>query len=400
MNPLLGIADQQEIYINLVTLLRSRLLVQGASGAGKTWVLRRICEQTFNSIQQIVVDCEGDLRSLAEEFGYVVFSRGDGAAEISSETAFEIGARLFQRRIPALIDISDFDLDERRDIVNGLVQGMMRCSREYWHYCLVLIDEAHLFCPQQGDKETKKVRRTVIDLTARGRKRGLCPVLATQRLQKLHKDAAAELNNKLIGCTTLDVDVKRAAEELGVADGKAREMLEALEPGEFYTYGPAFSSRLVKTKVGPVKTNDSAQATLLVPPAPVTAENLKDTVATLLEGLDLPDDDDDDVGVPSGLPKEDTKGRLPDGVEKIMRRVIIEHFNDPEGSSFAAIMKDVNSACHALDFMTPSEPTIRQRFTKITGFESARVLRLAPVVRAERAGRHPEHAYIVAQAGG
>jgi hypothetical protein len=55
----------------------------------------------------------------------------------------------------------------------------------------------------------------VKDLATRGRKRGFCAVLATQRLSKLHKDAAAECNNKLIGRTSLDVDVKRAATSSG-----------------------------------------------------------------------------------------------------------------------------------------------------------------------------------------
>lgn len=42
----------------------------------------------------------------------------------------------------------------------------------------------------------------VIDLATRGRKRGQCAVIATQRLSKLHKDAAAEMKNKLIGGTS------------------------------------------------------------------------------------------------------------------------------------------------------------------------------------------------------
>jgi DNA helicase HerA-like ATPase len=46
----------------------------------------------------------------------------------------------------------------------------------------------------------------VIALMSQGRKRGYCGILATQRLSKLHKDAAAECNNVLIGRTWLDVD--------------------------------------------------------------------------------------------------------------------------------------------------------------------------------------------------
>jgi DNA helicase HerA-like ATPase len=80
----------------------------------------------------------------------------------------------------------------------------------------------------------------VITLCTQGRKRGYCAVLATQRLSKLHKDAAAELLNKLIGRTGLDVDVKRAGDELGF-DKEQRQTLKTLAPGTFYAYGPAVS---------------------------------------------------------------------------------------------------------------------------------------------------------------
>jgi DNA helicase HerA-like ATPase len=111
----------------------------------------------------------------------------------------------------------------------------------------VVVDEAHVFCPQVGEAESAGA---VIDLATRGRKRGFCAVLATQRLSKLHKDAAAECNNKLIGRTGLDVDVKRAADELGLGKDRWRELRD-LDAGEFFAFGPAISREVVKVKIGP-----------------------------------------------------------------------------------------------------------------------------------------------------
>ena len=59
------------ISLNLVKLLDGRLLIQGASGAGKSWTLRRLMEQSAGRIQQIIVDPEGEFVSLAEELGYL-----------------------------------------------------------------------------------------------------------------------------------------------------------------------------------------------------------------------------------------------------------------------------------------------------------------------------------------
>ena len=56
----------------------------------------------------------------------------------------------------------------------------------------------------------------ITNLMRRGRKRGLAGVVATQRLAKLVKDAAAETLNFLMGRTFLDIGTQRAADLLGI----------------------------------------------------------------------------------------------------------------------------------------------------------------------------------------
>ena len=114
----------------------------------------------------------------------------------------------------------------------------------------MIIDEAHLFAPEKGKAETTA---SVIDLATRGRKRGLSLIAATQRLSKLHKDVAAELLNKIIGRTGLDIDVARAADELGMNRKEAILTLRSLKPGEFYCFGPALTASVEKTTIGSVE---------------------------------------------------------------------------------------------------------------------------------------------------
>src|SRR5207302_8509415 len=95
-------------------------------------------------------------------------------------------------------------------------------------------------------------RSAVIDLATLGRERGYSAILATKRLSKLNKDAAAECNNKLIGRTTLDVDMKRASEELGFTSKEQAIALRNLVAGEFYTFGPAISAEVTKITIGAV----------------------------------------------------------------------------------------------------------------------------------------------------
>ncbi len=126
---------------------------------------------------------------------------------------------------------------------------------------------------------------SVIDLATRGRKRGYCAVLATQRLSKLHKDAVAEMNNKLIGRTGLDIDRKRAAEELGFTTKEDAISLRNLAPGEFYAFGPAISESVEKVTVGPVVTSHPKAGARIITQVTPPTDKIRKVIAQL---ADLP----------------------------------------------------------------------------------------------------------------
>lgn len=249
--------DGAAVPIDVDTLLVSRLLVQATSGGGKSWALRRLLEQIYRFAPQIIIDPEGEFATLKDKFRYVLCSEEEDAdIPLSSIAPASLAAELFRTGLSAIIDLSDYQFEARLEFVAEFVQALVDAPRDIWKPVVVVVDEAHLFAPQRGDNtpELKASRRACIDLTARGRKRGLCPVMATQRLAKLHKDIAAELNNKLIGLTLLDIDMTRAADELGMTFRAARELLGRFGPGEFVALGPAFGGRINNVKVGPVET--------------------------------------------------------------------------------------------------------------------------------------------------
>jgi hypothetical protein len=159
---------------------------------------------------------------------------------------------------------------------------LMRLPRALWRPLLIVIDEAHMFCPEKGAGSAVS-KAAVTALCTRGRKRGFCAVLATQRIAKLDKDVAAELNNVLIGRTGLDVDVTRAGNALGF-DKERRQTLPYLDPGVFYSFGPAISREVVRVRTGPVSTThpEPGHIAPTVPPPP---EQLRGLIAQL---ADLP----------------------------------------------------------------------------------------------------------------
>jgi len=278
-------------------LIETRLLLQANSGGGKSWALRRILEQSFGMVQHLVIDPEGEFATLRERYDYVLAGRaGDTPAEPRS--AGLLARRLLELGTSAIIDIYELKHHERIAFVKNFLEALVNAPKALWHPALVVIDEAHVYAPEKDRAESLSA---VVDLATRGRKRGFCPILATQRIAKLSKDAAAELNNKLIGRASLDNDMRRAADELGMAAREDREGLRTLAEGEFYGFGPAISQVVTKLKVGPViTTHPKAGSRHLMTPPPATAK----VKAVLAQLADLPGEAEQEINDLKGAKAE------------------------------------------------------------------------------------------------
>jgi len=238
------------VPVDLSMLIDTRLLIQANSGGGKSYCVRRLLEQTHGKVQHLVIDPEGEYASLRERYDYVLASK-DGDTPADPRSAKLLAERLLELKASAILDIYELKHHARIEFVKNFLDTIVNAPKHLWHPVLVVIDEAHVFCPQQGEAESASA---VSDICTRGRKRGFCAVLATQRLSKLHKDAAAECNNKLVGRSSLDVDMKRAADELGFARKDQMYELRTLEPGEFFAYGPALSREVRRIRIGEIRT--------------------------------------------------------------------------------------------------------------------------------------------------
>ena len=267
---------------DLDRLVNTRLLVQANSGAGKSWALRRLLEQTHGSIQQLVIDPEGEFASLRERYDYVLAARQGGDTLADPRTAKLLAERLLELGVSAILDIYELKPHERVKFVRIFLDTLVEAPKHLWHPVLVLLDEAHVYAPEKGDAESADA---VKSLATRGRKRGFCLIPATQRLSKLHKDVAAECNNKLIGRSSLDIDMKRAADELGFNTKAEQLSLRDLGDGEFFAFGPALTKTVALVKVGPVHTTHPKAGSHLAAVVPPPTEKVK---ALLPKLSDLP----------------------------------------------------------------------------------------------------------------
>lgn len=263
--------------LNVESLIDTRLLIQANSGGGKSWAIRRLLEQTYGMVEHHVLDLEGEFHTLAAKYDYILCGKGQHV-EADVKSAGILATKLLEYRSSAIIDLYELEPYQRIKFVRLYLESLMNARKELWHPVMVIIDEAHQFCPQDGQCESGAA---VISLCTRGRKRGFMAGLATQRLAKLHKDAAAECSNKMIGRCTLDADQKRAGDELGIGK-EERIKLRDLDPGQFIAYGPAFDFKGVKQfTVGAVVTEHPKVGSrqLQTPPPPRKA--IQSIVASL-----------------------------------------------------------------------------------------------------------------------
>lgn len=262
------------IAIDLVRLLEGRLLIQGVSGAGKSWLLRRLCEQANGIVQEIVIDPEGEFRTLAETLKILYVT----AHEFDPAALRTLAARVREHRTSLVLDLSELDRSGQMIALTAFLEALVHAPNEHWHPCLVAIDEAHLFAPFGGystaDTSVRKAAiGAVVDLMSLGRKRGLAGVLATQRLARLAKSVSSEVHNHLIGQNTQDLDIRRAAEQIGWDARKGFDRLPLLEPGEFIAVGRAFSSQPAQLKVGGVTSEHKGASPPLRPVPAVAADD-------------------------------------------------------------------------------------------------------------------------------
>ena len=269
----LGHHSTGTLSLDLDRLLAGRLLIQGSSGAGKSRTLRRIIEEAFDYTTLAIVDPEGEFENLARHIGATTIR----AVELTADGLTAAATRSRRHRLSMHIDLTDLDPDQRIIKAAAFFAGLVGAPREDWaHTMLVCIDEGHLLAPQvAGSALDADARRlgvaTLTDLCARGRKRGLAPVIATQRLAKLSTSVVSELQNVLVGLNVFDRDIARAADLLGFPARDA-DLLRNLAPGDFFAMGPALSATPVLAHIDPTITEQLGKTPELRAAASVDAD--------------------------------------------------------------------------------------------------------------------------------
>lgn len=299
---ILGLSPDGPVKVDIETLLRTRGFIAASSGGGKSHTLRLIAERLNPIVQVIIMDPEGEYSTLRQKYPFVLIGPG-GETPAHPQTAAQVALTLLKLGTSAVCDIYELKGNGRHEFVRNFIAAMVDAPKELWHPVVVIVDEAHVFCPENGYGESV-AKDAIIDLCNLGRKRGFCPILATQRASKISKNAYEPLQNFFIGLT-MPVDQKRVCDIFKVAPGTpTREFsqeLETLDRGLFFVRGAAISKTKVLVQVDKTETKPpvtgSAAAARITP----TPESIKHLLPTL---KDIPAEAEKKVATEAQLRRE------------------------------------------------------------------------------------------------
>lgn len=188
-----GEGEEGSVQVDLQRLLEHKLAIQANSRGGKSWLLRTLLEGTHGHVQHLVIDPEGEFRTLREAFDdYVILGGEGGDFDVRPESTAEVVRALVTEGANVVLDLSEWRAAARNAVCAEAVRSLMSFSRFERRHLLVVVDEAQTLAPQDGSGAALS---ELTDLAMRGAKRGFGLVIATQRISLL--GSGSKQNDKL-----------------------------------------------------------------------------------------------------------------------------------------------------------------------------------------------------------
>jgi hypothetical protein len=232
-----GMGKNAYLDLDIDKLIESRLGVFASSGGGKTYALFKILEATSGLLPQVVLDNEGDFAPLRKRHDFLLAGPG-GDFPTQVHLAAILCKKILEENASCIIDLYELKPHEKHRFVRIFLETWLDAPRNLWRPRLLLVDEAHNYAPEKGQGDSEALG-AMTEVSAKGRKRKIGFIPATQRMAKISKNLTAELGNKIVGVMYQDQDRVRAAKELEFTSQEQIQSLRRLPPGQFYAYGPA-----------------------------------------------------------------------------------------------------------------------------------------------------------------
>lgn len=224
-------------------------LILGKPGAGKSALARVLFEHEVDSEHRaIFVDPMGDAAGIRltvdgkpSRFKDVAIVGGPHAdLHITADDGAKTGKFVALSRASFLVDLSDMLQSEQLRFMGGFADQLYEAMAVP---AILLVDEAHLFAPQERGEASSFLINRMTRLNSQGRKRGIFLWLMTQRPARISKNIIAGTETLVAMKMTTPRDLDAMETWLSAHDpeqGKnARQAVPKLKVGEAIVWNPA-----------------------------------------------------------------------------------------------------------------------------------------------------------------
>ena len=224
--------------IRLEDIYGKAIAILGVRGSGKTNTAAVFVEELLSKgIPVIIFDIDGEYWTLREVYDVLIISsdeKADISLEISNiDQAIRLARALLDTYIPAVIDLSDFIIDDYKVYLNTFLEEIWRVSRVYKRPLFLIIEEAHEFIPQGHSNPLKSI---LVRIALRGRKRGLSLIMVSQRSAKVDKDVLSQAEYYILHKVIHPADMRVYKELLPMGPKELEIIVPKLEVGEAIFY--------------------------------------------------------------------------------------------------------------------------------------------------------------------
>ena len=276
MNIAKNIENNKLIKLDFQKLVNGRTFVSSMTDGGKSWTIRKICEEIFGKVGVIILDPEGEYVTLREHFPFLIIGK-DIPLEIDS--AEFLAEQILKENISAIIDFSTTDILDQQEFTSKFINRFMDLETKLKKAYVVVVEETDEFAPEKGTYKSNSLR-SIINVAKKGRKRGIGLIVATQRPAFVSKFVISQCQNKIIGHTEWTGDLKVIKDFLQVEEETIKK-ISKLNQGEFLFSG-GFIDKDEFAKVEKVKTTHSGETPEIIPP---TTKQLKSIIQKLSTSL-------------------------------------------------------------------------------------------------------------------
>lgn len=233
------LADNLRVHPDVLIGNGNGIFISGSQGSGKTSILVRILEQASQfHVPMVIFDREGDILPAAEKF-----ARGIVGTYDNCPTARNV----VQSGLQVVYDLSTWEtMDDRGEFISYMVNSLYKVVDglpiSHRTPCLVVLDEAALFLPQRRGEifsvdTYKAMADTFHNVATTGRKRGLTPILATQKISEISKLVLSP-GTYVMAKQTVHTDLKRYLDYIErqdifqyMTDRQICQFVSSLQPG-------------------------------------------------------------------------------------------------------------------------------------------------------------------------